>query len=72
MSANECPVLAPPPASLTDIVWGQAMTQAAYVAAKLGIVDVLQAGPPSSSERRCSPRTGPIGVTYLHIVATEP
>lgn len=40
------PVQAPPPAVfLTELAFGMKMTQALYVAAKLGIADLLSAGP---------------------------
>ncbi len=40
----------PPGASLTDMIWGLAISQALYVAARLAIVDHLQDGPKTAHE----------------------
>jgi DNA-binding Lrp family transcriptional regulator len=44
------PVAAPPEAVLTEIAFGAMMTQALYVAAKLGIADLLKDAPRSAAE----------------------
>jgi hypothetical protein len=52
------PVQAPPPAVfLTELAFGMKMTQALYVAAKLGIADLLSAGPRHVSQLAHSTET---------------
>jgi len=44
------PTPAPPQAQLADLLWGYQRTQLLYVAAKLGIADLLVTGPRSTEE----------------------
>src|SRR4026209_2610052 len=52
------PIQPPPPAVfLTELAFGMKMTQALYVAAKLGIADLLSAGPRHISQLATSTET---------------
>src|SRR5882757_3354713 len=57
--------MVPAPIALLEMVWGCQVTQALYVAAKLGIADVLAAGPLTSEEIARRVDASPDGIFRL-------
>ena len=57
--------MVPAPIALLEMVWGCQVTQALYVAAKLGIADVLAGGPLTSEEIARRVDASPDGIFRL-------